>query len=92
VEKEENCPGGETHKVPVDLGEKGLKGAVIFIVHGNHLEYFSPDYHTDLSFAQTLCSVKDRLFVRAPWYLLEKRINSHGNHFGFNYSVENNRT
>lgn len=47
------------------LSRAGLQTAVIFLIHWPHAEYFLPEYHTDLVFAQTLLSVKDDVMVRA---------------------------
>jgi sugar fermentation stimulation protein A len=36
-------------------------GAVLFLVHSDEVEYFLPEYHTDLKFAQNFLKLKDKL-------------------------------
>jgi len=45
------------------LSEQGMRTAVLFIVHWRFARFFMPDYHTDLTFSQTLLRVKDRVQV-----------------------------
>jgi sugar fermentation stimulation protein A len=40
------------------LNSQGKQVAVLFMVHSPDLQYFMPDYHTDLHFARTLLSVR----------------------------------
>ena len=40
------------------LAGKGMRAAVLFIVHGPFPDTFMPDYHTDLRFARTLLRVR----------------------------------
>ncbi len=40
-------------------------GGVLFLVHSSRVRYFLPEYHTDPGFAETLCSLRDRLFIKA---------------------------
>jgi len=47
------------------LAEKGLKAAVVFLVHWPRAEYFMPEHHTDLEFSRTLLSIKDSVMVKA---------------------------
>ena len=46
-----------------ELSEKGIKTAILFIVHWPYTQIFIPDYHTDLNFSQTLLRVRDRVDV-----------------------------
>ncbi len=47
------------------LAKRGIKTAVVFLVHWSKVEYFLPEYHTDLEFAQTLLAVKNKVLVKA---------------------------
>ncbi len=47
------------------LARKGLKAAVVFLIHWHRAEYFMPEHHTDLEFSRTLLSIKDSVMVRA---------------------------
>jgi sugar fermentation stimulation protein A len=47
------------------LAKKGIKTAVIFLVHWPRAEYFLPEHHTDLEFARILLAVKDKVLVKA---------------------------
>jgi sugar fermentation stimulation protein A len=47
------------------LAKRGIKTAVVFLVHWSKIDYFLPEYHTDLEFAQTLLAVKDKVLVKA---------------------------
>ena len=50
---------GERHlRELAALGERGLRGAVLFVVHWPALEFFMPDYHTDIRFARTFLAVR----------------------------------
>lgn len=46
-----------------NLVREGNRGVVLFIVHWPSAEFFMPDYHTDLNFAQTLCEVRNRVDI-----------------------------
>jgi sugar fermentation stimulation protein A len=46
-----------------ELNLEGRRTAVIFIVHWPRAEYFLPDYHTDLAFAQTLLAVRNQVKI-----------------------------
>jgi sugar fermentation stimulation protein A len=46
-----------------ELSEKGVRTAVLFIVHWPFAKVFMPDYHTDLNFSRTLLQVRDRVQV-----------------------------
>ena len=48
-----------------DLSRKGMKTAVLFIIHWPKADYFMPDYHTDLAFSRTLLAVKNDVMIRA---------------------------
>lgn len=41
------------------------KSAVLFIVHSPHVQYFMPEFHTDLEFSKTLLSVSSNVMVKA---------------------------
>jgi len=43
------------------LSETGREGAVLFVVHWPGAEYFLPDYHTDLHFAETMLACRGRI-------------------------------
>lgn len=47
------------------LAKRGIKTAVVFLVHWPKAEYFLPEHHTDLVFARTLLAVKDTVLVKA---------------------------
>jgi len=46
-----------------ELARSGTKTAVLFIVHSNQVDWFMPDYHTDLAFSQTLVEVRDQVRI-----------------------------
>jgi sugar fermentation stimulation protein A len=45
------------------LSRKGNLSTILFLVSYPDLKWFMPDYHTDLAFAQTLMTLRDRLRV-----------------------------
>jgi sugar fermentation stimulation protein A len=45
------------------LSEEGMKTVILFIVHWPFAKIFMPDYHTDLSFSQTLLQLHEKLQV-----------------------------
>jgi sugar fermentation stimulation protein A len=45
------------------LAGKGIRSAVLFVVHAPSCDTFMPDYHTDLSFARTLLSVRSSVQI-----------------------------
>ena len=45
------------------LSEEGIETVILFIVHWPFARIFIPDYHTDLTFSQTLLQVKDKVRV-----------------------------
>jgi sugar fermentation stimulation protein A len=45
------------------FSEEGMGAIVLFIVHWPFAEVFMPDYHTDLTFSQTLLEVRNRVKV-----------------------------
>ncbi len=50
---------GERHlRELAGMGENGARGAVLFVVHWPALEFFMPDYHTDMRFARTFLAVR----------------------------------
>lgn len=48
-----------------DLAKQGYRCGVLFLVHWPQAEYFLPDYHTDLDFAQTFYQVWEQLDIKA---------------------------
>jgi len=44
-------------------GRKGIRAAVIFIVHCPNVIWFMPDFHTDFDFSITMLKVKDDLMI-----------------------------
>ena len=46
-----------------ELSDRGRRTAVLFIVHWLRAEFFLPDYHTDLFFAQTFLSCRNRVEI-----------------------------
>jgi len=47
------------------ISEEGVRTVILFIVHWPLAKVFMPDFHTDLSFSQTLLRVRDRVKVIA---------------------------
>lgn len=45
------------------LSAEGKRAVVLFIVHWPFAEFFMPDYHTDLSFTQTLIKVRSAVEI-----------------------------
>ncbi len=57
---------GKQHLLALaDLHDRHNQGGVLFIIHHPQPDFFLPDYHTDLAFAQTLIKVKDRIETKA---------------------------
>jgi sugar fermentation stimulation protein A len=55
---------GARHLLELEkLSRKGSRAAVLFIVHWPDVEFFMPDYHTDLLFAETLLKVRNHIQV-----------------------------
>lgn len=48
-----------------ELTKRGMTCGVIFLVHWPRARFFLPDYHTDLAFARTFASLRDKLICRA---------------------------
>jgi sugar fermentation stimulation protein A len=48
-----------------ELSRKGLRTAVLFVVHSPLAQYFMPEHHTDLAFCRALLQVKDRVMFKA---------------------------
>lgn len=46
-----------------ELARAGRRCAVLFLVHDAGVAWFSPDYHTDPAFSETLCAVRDQVRV-----------------------------
>jgi sugar fermentation stimulation protein A len=47
------------------ISEEGIRAVFLFIVHWPFAKIFMPDFHTDLSFSQTLLRVRNRVEVIA---------------------------
>jgi len=47
------------------LADRNIKSMVIFLVHSPYVNYFMPDYHTDISFARTFIRVKNKVSFHA---------------------------
>jgi sugar fermentation stimulation protein A len=57
---------GKRHLIELaSLSGKKRKAAVLFIVHSPRIDYFLPEYHTDLEFSRALLSVSDTVMVKA---------------------------
>ncbi len=44
-----------------ELSDEGRKTAVLFVVHWPKAQYFLPDFHTDLQFARTMLTCRNRV-------------------------------
>jgi len=47
----------------VHLSKGNTSGAVLFLVHWPNADYFLPEYHTDIDFAKTLYSARDKIRI-----------------------------
>lgn len=47
------------------LSRQGISCGVIFVVHWPQVDFFLPDYHTDLDFCRSLQEAKKGLFIKA---------------------------
>lgn len=52
----------------------GLRCGVIFLVHCPHVQYFLPDFHTDIEFARYFLDFKDTLFYKAITVTWDKNL------------------
>jgi sugar fermentation stimulation protein A len=48
-----------------ELGEKGPKPKVLFLVQSDRMESFLPDFHTDFEFATALYECRDKIDIKA---------------------------
>ena len=48
---------------PHFISRTGRRCAVLFLVHDAEVAWFSPDYHTDPAFSETLCAVREQVRV-----------------------------
>ena len=48
-----------------EISKEGIRAVILFVVHWPFAKIFMPDFHTDLSFSQTLLRVRDRVEVIA---------------------------
>lgn len=55
--------GSKHLKDLASLSKEGIKTVIVFIVHWPFARVFMPDYHTDLSFSQTLLQTRDSIQV-----------------------------
>lgn len=46
-----------------EIGERGVKPVVLFLIHTPNVDCFMPDYHTDLAFSRTLLEVRDKVRI-----------------------------
>ena len=46
-----------------ETSEHGVKPVVLFLIHTPHIDWFMPDYHTDLAFSRTLLEVRDKVRI-----------------------------
>ncbi len=58
---------GKRHLEELSLleGENRIRGGILFIAHSPAPRVFSPDYHTDLAFSETLLRVRKKIIVQA---------------------------
>ena len=45
------------------LSERGIRPTVLFVIHTPQVDWFMPDYHTDLAFSQALLQVRRRVRI-----------------------------
>jgi len=45
------------------MSRRGVRSAVLFLVHCPRVQWFMPDYHTDLDFSRTLLDVREEVQV-----------------------------
>jgi sugar fermentation stimulation protein A len=46
-----------------DMSRQGIRTAVLFLVHYPRLQWFMPDYHTDIDFSRALLDVREEVQV-----------------------------
>jgi len=46
-----------------DMSRRGIRSAVLFLVHSPNVWWFMPDYHTDIDFSRTLLDVRAEVQV-----------------------------
>lgn len=44
-----------------DMSRQGIRSAVLFLVHYPDVQWFMPDYHTDIDFSRTLLDVREEV-------------------------------
>lgn len=47
-----------------ELAQQGFRSGVLFLVHYPLVDYFLPDYHTDIDFARTLSAVRNIIKIK----------------------------
>jgi sugar fermentation stimulation protein A len=45
------------------MSRRGIRSAVLFLVHSPDVRWFMPDYHTDIDFSRTLLDVREEVQV-----------------------------
>ncbi len=46
-----------------ELSRSGVQSAVLFVAHTRDVDWFMPDYHTDLAFSRSLLSVREEVEI-----------------------------
>jgi sugar fermentation stimulation protein A len=55
---------GQRHLVELaSLRSRGIRPCVLFLVHTPEVQWFMPDYHTDLNFSRTLLDVRNKVEI-----------------------------
>ena len=62
-----------------ELTSRGFECGVLFVIHSPSSQYFMPEHHTDLAFAETLYSLRDKIMVKAISVRWEKDLTLSGN-------------
>ncbi len=70
---------GKRHLLALDeMGRKGIGTMVLFLVHTPRVEWFMPDYHTDLDFSRTLLKVRKHVQILAAAVTWKKDLGLEG--------------
>lgn len=57
---------GRRHMVELaDMHAKGIRTAILFLIHNSSARYFLPDYHTDIRFSETFKEMEQALPIYA---------------------------
>jgi sugar fermentation stimulation protein A len=55
---------GKRHLIELaEMGRRGIRSMILFIVHYPHVRWFMPDFHTDYDFSVNLLAVKDDVMI-----------------------------